>query len=261
MLFWVWLIYFAFGVAVASMAPLVAPISNALGSGNAMIDAILGAWPFAYIVAAIPAGIFLGKYGVRPMLFVAVIMMASFLMLRSVAESPAHMLMAVALFGIGGPLISVEAPKTIASMFAGQERAMAMGVYVTGPYLGGNLELALTNSVAMPLAGGDWRTVMLIYAGFMCLSGFFWLAISGRSQGRKPMAGSAEGKKFNVAAFSEILRLSEVRLILAVSIGSFSSIRLSTTGCQKSCAIRDFLRQTPGIELLYRLSWEYWAFW
>lgn len=41
----VWLIYFSFGVTIASMAPLVGPISAELGIGNSTMGAILGAWP------------------------------------------------------------------------------------------------------------------------------------------------------------------------------------------------------------------------
>ena len=46
-LFGVWLIYFSFGVAIASMAPMVAPISADLGAGNTLMGGILGAWPLA----------------------------------------------------------------------------------------------------------------------------------------------------------------------------------------------------------------------
>ncbi|MFY0692601.1 MAG: MFS transporter [Paracoccaceae bacterium] len=220
-LFGVWLIYFSFGVSIASMAPLIAPISNDLMAGNTTMGAILGAWPLTYIFAAIPCGILLDKFGVRPMLVVAALIMASSLVARSFAETPLQMLVAVALFGAGGPLISVGAPKAIAGLFEGTRRAMAMGIYVTGPYLGGIIALSLTNSVAMPLAGGDWRGVMLIYAGLVLLAGVIWFAISSLPSYHAQNGSSEPGKKFNLAAFAEILRLPEVRLILAMSIGIF----------------------------------------
>ena len=220
-LFGVWLIYFSFGVAIASMAPMVAPISADLGAGNTLMGGILGAWPLAYIIAAIPCGILLDKFGVRPMLLVATLIMATSLFARSFADTPLQMMLAVALFGLGGPLISVGAPKTIANLFEGTQRATAMGIYVTGPYLGGIFALGLTNSVALPLAGGDWRGVMLIYGGLVLAAGMIWFAITCHREFSRQSTGSEQGKKFNLAAFRDILQLPEVRMILAMSIGIF----------------------------------------
>ncbi|MBT8408906.1 MAG: MFS transporter [Alphaproteobacteria bacterium] len=217
----VWLIYFCFGVTIASMAPLVGPISAELGIGHASMGAILGAWPLAYIAAAIPCGILLDRLGARRMLFAATLIMAASGVARSVAGSPAELLLAVALFGIGGPMISVGAPKVIARLFEGPDRGMAMGIYVTGPYLGSILSLALTNSVAMPLAGGDWRGVMLIYASLVATSGLVWLVLSKAPAGTARAQGKDGGKKFNIKAFADIVRLREVQLILAMSIGIF----------------------------------------
>ncbi|MEH6646360.1 MFS transporter [Sulfitobacter sp.] len=220
-LFGVWLIYFSFGVAIASMAPMIAPISVDLGAGYTLMGGILGAWPLAYIVAAIPCGILLDKFGVRSMLLVATLIMAASLFARSFADTPMQMMLAVALFGLGGPLISVGAPKTIAHLFDGTQRATAMGIYVTGPYLGGIFALGLTNSVALPLADGDWRGVMLIYAGLVLTAGVIWFAITCHPEFDKQGSGAEQGKKFNLAAFRDILHLPEVRLILAMSIGIF----------------------------------------
>lgn len=220
-LFGVWFIYFAFGVSIASMAPLVALISADLGADNAMMGAILGAWPLTYIAAAIPCGILLDKYGARTMLLVAALVMASSLAARSIAETPFEMFLAVALFGLGGPLISVGAPKTITGLFEGTARATAMGIYVTGPYLGGILSMALTNSVAMPLAGHEWRYVMILYAGLVIASGMTWLIVSARASRGGRIGSSEDGKKFSISAFRDILHVPEIRLLLAMSIGIF----------------------------------------
>lgn len=217
----VWLIYFSFGVMIASMAPLLAPISAELGIGNSTMGAILGAWPLTYIVAAIPCGILLDRFGERRMLFAATLVMAASGLARSLADTPLELLLAVGLFGAGGPMISVGAPKLIAGLFEGRDRGTAMGLYVTGPYLGGVVALALTNSVVLPLADNDWRNVMLIYAGLVALSGVVWLVLSAPRIAPSPGAGPGGGKKFNFGAFSEILVLPEVRIILLMSIGIF----------------------------------------
>lgn len=220
-LFGVWLIYFAFGVVASSMAPLITPISAEIGVNNTVMGFILGAWPLTYIVAAIPCGMLLDRWGARRMLLAAALVIAASAFARSLAETPVQLLLAVALFGFGGPMISVGAPTVIMRYFEGKDRAFAMGVYVTGPFLGGLAVLALTNSVAMPLVGDDWRGVMLIHAAFVVLSGLIWFAISSRPSAGPRNTQVEGGKKFNLGAFSELLRLPEVRLILAMSIGIF----------------------------------------
>lgn len=209
----VWLIYFCFGVTAASMAPLVGPVGTDLGIGNARMGFILGAWPLAYIAAAIPCGILLDRVGVRRMLFVAALIMALSGLARSVSDTPVEMFLAVALFGVGGPLISIGAPKVIARLFKGADRGMAMGIYITGPYLGGILSLALTNSVAMPLMGEDWRGVMLLYSALVAASGVIWLAIAYAPITAWPARDDDGGKKFNLGAFAEMVRVPDVRLI------------------------------------------------
>jgi cyanate permease len=220
-LFGVWSIYFCFGLTIASLAPLVAPISADLGIGNAGMGLILGAWPFAYIVAAIPCGILLDHLGARRVLALAALVMAASGAARSLAETPTHMLLAVALFGLGGPMISVGAPKIIARLFEGKARATAMGIYMTGPYLGGILALSLTNSLVMPAVGGDWRSAVLVYAALVLASGIVWFAIASLPEARRQSGEAEAGKKFNLTAFIEIVQVREVQLILATSVGIF----------------------------------------
>jgi len=245
----VWLIYFSFGVTIASMAPLLAPISAELGIGNSTMGAILGAWPLIYIVAAIPCGILLDRFGERRMLFAATLVMAASGLARSMADTPLELLLAVGLFGAGGPMISIGAPKLIAGLFEGRDRGTAMGLYVTGPYLGGVVALALTNSVVLPLADNDWRNVMLIYAGLVALSGVVWLILSAPRIAPAPNSGTGGAKKFNFSAFSEILVLPEVRIILLMSIGIFFINHAMNNWLPEILRSRDF---TP-------VSAGYWA--
>jgi cyanate permease len=217
----VWLIYFCFGLTISSIAPLVGSISADLGVSNTTMGVILGAWPLTYIAAAIPCGILLDRLGARIMLFLATLIMAASGIARGFAETPTQLLLAVALFGVGGPMISIGAPKVIAGLFEGPNRGTAMGIYVTGPYLGGIVSLSLTNSLIMPLVAMDWHNVMFVYAGVVAFSGLVWLALTSGTSARMHVGSGTSGKKFNLGALLDILRVSEVRIILAMSIGIF----------------------------------------
>ena len=56
MLAGVWLAYFSFGVVQGGIPPLVTPVSQDLGLSRSAMGTVLGAWPFVYILVAIPAG-------------------------------------------------------------------------------------------------------------------------------------------------------------------------------------------------------------
>ena len=219
----VWLIYFGFGLLSVAMAPLVDPISRDLGLSYTTMGAILGAWPLVYIVAAAPCGAFVDRVGLKWSLFLAVLVIAASGGLRAVAFDAATLFVAVGLFGIGGPLISIGAPKAIAQWFQGAERGLAMGVYITGPALGNMLALVLTNSVLMPLTGGNWRQVLLIYSAFILATGLAWFLL-----GSHPIIRVAEraGRRREtiagqMAVFARLLRLPSIQVILAISIVAF----------------------------------------
>ncbi|HIC24504.1 MAG TPA: hypothetical protein EYO82_01165, partial [Gammaproteobacteria bacterium] len=61
----VWCLYAAFGLNIASLAPLVSVIESDLSIRHAQMGTILGAWQLVYIGAAIPCGILLDRIGGR----------------------------------------------------------------------------------------------------------------------------------------------------------------------------------------------------
>ncbi len=219
----VWLIYFSFGLLAASMAPLVATISTDLAISNTAMGSILGAWPLVYIVVAIPCGAFVDRAGLKWALFLAAILMAASGALRAIAPDYITMFLAVGIFGIGGPLISIGAPKAIAQWFRGRERGIAMGIYITGPSLGGVLSLSLTNSVLMPAVDNEWRAALMVYAVIVLVAGFAWFVLAANPINRSVEAAAKKGGTMGdqIAVFGALLRIPSVLLVLAMSIGIF----------------------------------------
>ena len=205
------------------MAPLVDPISRDLGLSYTTMGAILGAWPLVYIVAAAPCGAFVDRVGLKWSLFLAALIITASGGLRAVAFDAVSMFVAVGLFGIGGPLVSIGAPKAIAQWFEGAERGFAIGVYITGPFLGHILALALTNSVMMPLTGGNWREVLLIYSGFILAAGIAWFVLGSHPINRVVERAGRHRETIagQFAVFARLLRLPNIQVILAISIGAF----------------------------------------
>ena len=166
----VWLIYFCFGLTVTSLAPLVRPVTRDLEMSYSEMGSVLGAWQLIYILTALPCGALVDRVGLRRSLLICSIVMGMSFTLRALAVDHMTLFLSVALFGFGGPLVSIGAPKLISLWFMGRERGLAMGIYVTGPAFGGITSLSLTNSVMMPWLDGAWRDVVLVYGIIVFLS-------------------------------------------------------------------------------------------
>jgi cyanate permease len=184
------------------------------------MGSVLGAWPLVYIAAAMPAGAMLDRFGLGRALLVAVLLMACSGALRAMATGHLSLFLAVGVFGLGGPLVSIGGPKLISHHFAAQERGIAIGLYTTGPALGGITALSLTNSVAMPVLDRDWRAVLLLYACITLAAALLWFAI-GRSEGRNGSAGPDKLRPSQLAVFARLLRLPVVQITLLTGIGIF----------------------------------------
>jgi CP family cyanate transporter-like MFS transporter len=222
MLAGVWLVYNSFGVTSISLATLVKPISDDLGLSNTEMGTIIGAWQTVYIATAIPCGALLDRLGPRRCIIIAACLIALSNLLRAVSSDAVSLYLAVATFGLGGPLISIGAPKVIAQWFEGPERGQAMGLYVVGSSLGGISTLSLTNSVWMPLVGGEWRNVFFLFAGWAICMGLIWIAINlhpaPRSAERQEAARPKEPQR---RIFLSLIRIPAVRIVLLMSLCTF----------------------------------------
>jgi len=222
-LFGVWAAYFCFGLTIAGLAPIVGPITRDLEISHTTMGAVLGVWQLTYIVAAVPCGSFLDRVGARRAIFLGALIVALSGLLRGLADSAVMMFVAVAIFGIGGPIVSAGAPKEIARWFKGKDRGLAMGIYITGPALGSIAALSLTNSVLMPYFAGDWRAVLLLWSAVAAFGACLWFAIASLPAARRHDPPAATGKPIpQRQVIGELLRLPAVRLLLVMSVAIFT---------------------------------------
>ena len=218
----VWLIYFSFGLTVAALGPLVTPITDDLNMTFSEMGTVLGAWPLVYILAALPCGFLIDRIGPRRGLLIAALIMGLSGLLRSAADTHFTLFLAVAIFGLGGPLISIGAPKVIALLFQGKNRGLAMGIYITGPGLGGVIAASTTNSVLLPFFDENWRLVMCAYGFFTLFSGLMWLLLSQNAAGEIIKNTSSETTRDSISkTFKRLATIPSVQLVLALSIGIF----------------------------------------
>ncbi len=170
----VWLLYAGFGLNMRSIPPVITPMLSDLKMSYREMGFILGSWQLVYIPISIIAGAAMDKWGIRKTLFAGALILALSEGLRYFATGFITLLPMVALFGIGGPLISVGAPKVISVWFRGNDRATAVGIYTTAPWIGGLFAIAATNSLIMPLTGYSWRFTFVFYSLLTLVFAFIW---------------------------------------------------------------------------------------
>jgi cyanate permease len=213
----VWLLYFVFGVVSHSVAPLVTPIIRDLNISYSQMGIILGTWQATYILAAIGAGALIDRWGIRKSLLLGILLIGASEALRYFATGFATMFLFVALFGVGGPMISIGCPKMVSQWFSGKGRGTAAGIYQTGPWIGGLVAYSTTNSVVMPLTDHSWRLTFLVFSVLAFAAAFLWwlLARDMKTAEAAPRASLAE-------TFTSLIKVRNVQLILIMGYLSFS---------------------------------------
>jgi cyanate permease len=213
-----WFLYFSFGMVVSSLVPIVTLLRQDLSLSYTEIGIVLGAWQFVYIGAAAPAGVLIDRIGPKRALAIGALVIAVSALLRSLADGFWLLFAAVALFGLGGPVISIGLPKLIADWFTGAHRGLASGVYMTGSATGSVLVLALTHSLVLPLVG-SWRGALVVYGIVAALSAGLWL-IFGRDS-PESISARREGKKREEGSYRAVIFHPAVVVVVIVGFSGF----------------------------------------
>lgn len=212
-----WCVYVSFGMIHRSISPLITPIIADLQMTYSQMGLILGSWQLTFIAAAAFAGAALDKWGIRRALFLGTVVMALSIGFRYFAAGFWTFLIVVALFGVGGPMISVGCPKTIALWFKGKDRGTAVGIYMTGPWLGGAFALAATNKVFMPLTGHSWRLTFACYGVLTLGVALLWWFFARDADSPEDSSGY-ELKR----VFLKLIKVRNVRILLLCGLFSFA---------------------------------------
>ena len=214
-----WLIYFSFGLINTATAPLVSHIMGDLGLTYTQMGVIIGAWQLIYIFSSQPLGVIIDRLGVYRSLLLGGIIIAASSSLRYLATDFWNLFTFVAMFGLGGPLISIGTLKLVSTWFIDEGRGTASGINASGGLIGSMTALSITNGFVLPLVG-DWRNVFLVY-GFMGYAiAFIWLLL-----GRRPPPAGLQIQKIpsmtsegGTGAYRFLLKNKDIWLILGIGI-------------------------------------------
>jgi len=216
MLSLLWLLYAAFGLTYRAIAPLVTPIVEDLRLSYTQMGFILGSWQLTYIVFSIIAGTIIDRWGIRKSLLVGIVAMGFSSALRFFPKDFWGMVGTMALLGVGGSMISIGCPKVISIWFEGKSRGTAIGVYLTGSWIGSIVAFALTNSLVMPLTGYSWRHTFLVFGVFTFVVALIWWLFARDTE--QPVS---EEELKPIALFGRLFRVRQVQIVLALGLLTF----------------------------------------
>jgi cyanate permease len=211
----VWLLYFSFGITQASIAPLAVPIIDDLDMTYGQMGFVLGAWQLIYIVTAYPIGVLIDKIGMRKSLFIGVLLIWLSLILRGLVSDFSGLFLSVAIFGFGGPIISIGAPKVISLWFIGNERGFAAGFYSTGPVIGASLALGTAASLVVPLTG-SWRGISAVYGIVVMVTMIMWLLFA-----KEIEDDNKDESQSTLTILKNLINIRNVQVILILAIATF----------------------------------------
>jgi cyanate permease len=219
-LFGVWLLYGSFGLVATSLAPLASLIIDDLSMTHTEMGLAMGAWQLVYIFSAVPAGILLDRIGPRYALTLGGLLIGVSALARMFADDATMLIVAVMLFGLGGPIISAGAPKVVVSSFVGSSRGLAMGIYMTGPATGSIVALTSTHSILLPLFDQDWRQVMALWTAVTFLAAIIWFLLATFTRSASPVE-PASGRSSQLRVIAELIQKPTVIIVLLMSISVF----------------------------------------
>ena len=216
--------YGCFGLGVGSIPPLVDPIIRDLEMTSGQMGLVLGAWQLVFIGVGSPLGSLVDRWGARRAIVLGLGLILLSLLLRGLATNFITLLLAVALFGAGAPIISVGMPKLVGQWFSGNDRGPATGSYVVGRDIGSVFALATAASFVIALTG-SWRGISIVYGAITLVVIVLWI-VFGKDSPLVPVTRSVDESTpsddpIHSLGILSLLKIRNVQLVLVLGFVVF----------------------------------------
>jgi len=212
-------VYLGFGMVAMSLAPLVGEIRSDLNLTRGEIGIALGTWQFIYIGTSPIAGRIVDRLGVEYSLAIGAFLVFISGITRSLVDDLPTLCMAVALFGIGGPLISACAPTAAGLWFTDErERKFAVGAFTSAPVVGSIVVLIMSNSVLMPLTN-SWRWTIATETLVIAFALLFWISIAEFKVQKVQNVEKEKRETFKI--WKSIVDSAEIKIIFFLGVTMF----------------------------------------
>lgn len=140
-------------------SPLMSEVSGEFGINATQAGLYMSAFFAGYLVTQIPAGIMADKYQPKYILIVCTVLGGVMTALMSTIKSYEMGLSIRVITGVASGCVMAQCSKVVATTFAPQERASAMGVVLASPPFG----ITLAQTIGAPISQAvGWRNTFLV---------------------------------------------------------------------------------------------------
>ena len=158
-----WLVGWTLRVPILSAPPLATRMADAFGLGEAGIGALTMLPVIAVALGAIPAAWLIARFGLRTAIVSGMLVMVVASVARGQVASPALLFAVSVVMGLGVVLFQTALPAAT-RVWTPTHVALGSAVYLNGMMLGELSGAGLTLPLVLPLAGGDWRLALVLWA-------------------------------------------------------------------------------------------------
>ena len=163
MLIVLWLVGWTLRVPVLAAPPLATRIADAFGLGEAGVGALTMLPVVAVAFGAIPAAWIIARFGLRLAIVGGLLVMVAASVARGQVPSTTMLFAASVVMGLGVAVFQTALPAAT-RVWTPTHVALGSAVYLNGMMLGELSGAGLTLPVVLPLAGGDWRLALILWA-------------------------------------------------------------------------------------------------
>lgn len=158
-----WLVGWTLRVPILSAPPLATPIAETYGLGETAEGALTMPPVVTVALGAVPAAWIIARFGLRTAIVAGMLVMTAASVARGQVPSAQALFIASAIMGFGVAVFQTALPAATRVWTPGHV-ALGSAVYLNGMMLGELSGAGLTLPIVLPMAGGDWRAALVLWA-------------------------------------------------------------------------------------------------
>ncbi len=219
-----WLIGWTLRVPILTAPPLATQIADTFGLGEAGIGALTMLPLVAVAFGAVPATWLIARFDLRTTIAGSIAIMAFASIARGYVPSAALLFAVSILMGLGVAVFQTALPAAVRT-WTPSHVAFGSAIYLNGMMVGEFAGAGLTLPLVLPLADGDWRAALVIWAvPILLIALFVFLVRPAKSGQLEVKAADARPETRAVLPRWNDRQVWQFGLLLACSIAVFFAI-------------------------------------
>lgn len=216
-----WLVGWTLRVPILAAPPLATRIADSFGLGETAEGALTMLPVVLVAFGAIPAAWIIARFGIRSAIVGGLLVMTMASIARGQVPTAQALFVASAVMGLGVAVFQTALPAAT-RIWTPSHVALGSAVYLNGMMFGELSGAGLTLPLILPLAGGDWRAALVLWAvPILLIAGLVAVMRFPSIQPTRATAGPAETVQQNALPRLNDARVWQYGVLLGSSVIAF----------------------------------------